>query len=312
MLAVTVNTTSISCTQVTIQRGLYGTVADAYVYVTVPDETGNWEQLWTGVLESGRKRALLRFEWDSPPPAGIVVDWAKLSLYQIGRSDGDTVESHRITANWAEDSVTWNSFDGNGNAYDGNIVGTWQPGGNGWYEQDITSLMQGWVNGTWSNYGILLDQPAPSGFEIYYSSEHYNVIYRPKLTFCYHGGSWVTMPTPTPTVTPTDLIFADGFETGDLSAWSAVVSPNGELQATAFWALVGTYGMKAGIWDTTAMYVRDDTPASESRSSGRCTTSPNASKRKMPCGKARNASAPSWITAPTPRGRRMKRAIMST
>jgi len=252
------------CTQVTIQRGLYGTVSDAYIWSALPDDTGNWEQLWVGKLDSGRKRALLRFEWDSPPPTGIVIDWARLSLYQFGNSEGTTVESHRITAPWAEDDVTWNNF-GNGNAYEGSIVGTWQPGDNGWYEQDVTNLMQAWVNGTWPNYGVVLDQPAESGFEVYRSSEHYNATYRPKLTFCYHGGSWVTMPPPTPVVTPTDLIFADGFETGDLSAWSAVVNGGGDLGTTADWALVGTQGLKAFINDTTAMYVRDDTPASEPR-----------------------------------------------
>ena len=70
--------------------------------------------------------------------------------------------------------------------------------------------------------------------------------------------------TPTPTQ-PADLIFADGFESGNLSAWSSSVTDGGDLSAAGEAALVGSYGLKAVADDIQAIYVVDDTPSGEAR-----------------------------------------------
>jgi hypothetical protein len=63
-----------------------------------------------------------------------------------------------------------------------------------------------------------------------------------------------------------DLIFADGFESGDLSAWSSSETGSGDLSASASSALAGTAtGVRAVVNDTGALYVRDDTPSGEGR-----------------------------------------------
>ena len=78
--------------------------------------------------------------------------------------------------------------------------------------------------------------------------------------------------TPTPTHTPTpsptaiaDLIFADGFESGDLSAWSSSATDSGDLSASLAAALSGSYGLQAVIDDNNPIYVTDDTPNTEIR-----------------------------------------------
>jgi len=70
-----------------------------------------------------------------------------------------------------------------------------------------------------------------------------------------------TSPMPTPTILM-PIIFSDGFESGDLSAWSVAVT-GGDLGVTAGAALQGTYGMRAVIDDTNKMYVQDETPDAE-------------------------------------------------
>jgi len=71
-------------------------------------------------------------------------------------------------------------------------------------------------------------------------------------------------PTPTPSPTPSpDLIFADGFESGTLSAWSSSTTDSGDLSASAAEALVGTQGMQALIDDTTSIFVTDNSPNAE-------------------------------------------------
>jgi hypothetical protein len=79
-----------------------------------------------------------------------------------------------------------------------------------------------------------------------------------------------TTPTATFTATPTntplpDLIFADSFETGNLSVWSAATTDGGNISVSAAAALVGAQGMQALINDNISIYVTDDRPTSEPR-----------------------------------------------
>jgi hypothetical protein len=73
-----------------------------------------------------------------------------------------------------------------------------------------------------------------------------------------------------------DLIFSDGFEAGTYSAWSAVVDKKKNLSVNQGAALVGSYGLAAVINNTTAMYVRDDTPVNESHYRARFYFDPNS------------------------------------
>ena len=85
-------------------------------------------------------------------------------------------------------------------------------------------------------------------------------------------------PTPTPTNTPsgTDSIFADDFESGNLSAWTSSVTDSGDLSVTAAAALVNTKGMQVVIDDTNLIYVTDDHPNSEPRYRVRFYFDPNS------------------------------------
>jgi hypothetical protein len=85
--------------------------------------------------------------------------------------------------------------------------------------------------------------------------------------------------TPTPTVTntpPPDMIFSDGFESGDLSAWSGSATDGGDLSVTTSAALVGANGLKAAINNNTAIYVTDDMPNAETRYRARFYFDPNS------------------------------------
>jgi hypothetical protein len=87
--------------------------------------------------------------------------------------------------------------------------------------------------------------------------------------------------TPTPTSTPTsavtDVIFKDGFESGNLSAWSASVTNSGNLSVTAGAALnASSFGLQETFANTTGMYVRDDSPNAENRYRARFSFYPNS------------------------------------
>jgi subtilisin family serine protease len=69
---------------------------------------------------------------------------------------------------------------------------------------------------------------------------------------------------PTPTATPTsDLIFADGFEAGNLSAWTSTGGTSGRLSVTGTAKQGGSYGLQAAISNGTSGYVIDGSPNNE-------------------------------------------------
>jgi len=80
---------------------------------------------------------------------------------------------------------------------------------------------------------------------------------------------------PAPPV-KTDDLFADGFETGDLSAWSVSVTDNGSLSASAQAAITGSYGLQATINDSNSIYILDWGPYEETRYRARFYFDPNS------------------------------------
>ena len=72
------------------------------------------------------------------------------------------------------------------------------------------------------------------------------------------------------------MIFADGFESGNLSAWTSNTNDAGDLSASAAAALVGSQGLQAVIDDTNTIYVTDDTPNAEPRYRTRFYFDPNS------------------------------------
>ena len=86
------------------------------------------------------------------------------------------------------------------------------------------------------------------------------------------------LPTDTATPTPppsSDLIFADGWESGNFSTWSNEVDTEGDLNVSTGAALFGSFGMAALIDNNTGMYLQDFSPVSESRYRARFYFDPN-------------------------------------
>jgi hypothetical protein len=77
-------------------------------------------------------------------------------------------------------------------------------------------------------------------------------------------GVW-TGPTVGVFVAPNDLIFKNGFDAGNLNAWTAVTD-GGDLWVDGGAAMRGsTYGLAALVDDTNAIYVQDNSPLNQSR-----------------------------------------------
>jgi len=157
-------------------------VWDAYIWAASPAaNSGNSTLLYSGLVGSGEKQSLLRFDL-SALPENAVVDSAVLAVY-FTTSKVQIVRMHQATATWQETAVTWNTFGGSYlDATEGYLVSL----GTGFHAVDLTRLVRQWANGSAANYGVLLEQNS-TAYDSYKSSEYGGAIYRPVLQVCYHA-----------------------------------------------------------------------------------------------------------------------------
>ncbi|HSV85140.1 MAG TPA: hypothetical protein VLH85_01100, partial [Levilinea sp.] len=83
-------------------------------------------------------------------------------------------------------------------------------------------------------------------------------------------------PTRTPTARPAGQLFADSFESGNLSAWPSAQTDSGDLSVTSAAALVGNRGLQARINDNNAVFVHNTLSAAQSRYRMRFYLHPNS------------------------------------
>jgi hypothetical protein len=106
-------------------------------------------------------RSLVRFDLSAVPSESTIIH-AALRLRLNGSYDfmGYTrlVTTYRVTETWTENSVTWNTAPGHGEAYGSAVIGHGQDALH-WYSFPVTSLVQAWIDGVYTNHGIMLRGP---------------------------------------------------------------------------------------------------------------------------------------------------------
>lgn len=122
-------------------------------------------------FESGNiEQPLVRFDLSSLP-ANAQINSASLWFYiETGKEHPEGhITLHRVTTDWIESDVTWDSFNG---SYDATALGmiSAQAVSDVWVQVNITSQVQAWVNGE-SNYGFLLNSTSEGVHGEYISSE---------------------------------------------------------------------------------------------------------------------------------------------
>jgi hypothetical protein len=190
-------------TTVTLQQGRNGYTGaqDTYLYmVGVPSNYCTNEPLKVGWKQ--QYAPVLRFGLASIPTEATVTQ-ATLQVYANGTSGGGdipissyyisrTVESCQATWFIARTGVNWGTPGAN------NIVTDRRPdpesslttsGINKWYSFDLTAVVQGWVNGSLPNNGVLLRQTNTliSAWR-FPGAQNANVSLRPKLVISYVPG----------------------------------------------------------------------------------------------------------------------------
>jgi len=156
IINITVNQTVIVEQTVTIQPGpAEGKDADVSS-ASVNNNFAHYPDLYIGNNpDPSIVRAYLQFDLGAIPAGANIVS-AELKLYHystVGSTDF-TIGMHRVTGNWQENTISWNNQP------------TYQPiagstklintDKTGWISWDITALLQGWLDGSMINYGVVL------------------------------------------------------------------------------------------------------------------------------------------------------------
>ncbi len=177
----------------------------------------NWgtsTELWVEHQTSNYQyNSLIEFDL-SPVPSNAHIVSATLNLYQFTASmAGGPVEIHGITRAWNEGSKNgqsgtpnWTSIATNtqwntaGGDYAMRVSATTTIPANiaGWYNWDITELVENWLTGRQANNGMALIPKNLGTAARFYSSEAASAATRPKLTIIYacECGKTCTPPAP--------------------------------------------------------------------------------------------------------------------
>lgn len=134
---------------------------------------------------AGERRALYRFDLSSIPPGSTVL--SATAYFYNTRANNNPVNVHRITNTWTETGATWNN---SASAFDPTVITSFTPNpANRYYPANVTSLTQGWVNGTYSNYGLVLIASSGAGESRYASREAAGTARDPYLTVVLQTGA---------------------------------------------------------------------------------------------------------------------------
>lgn len=197
------------------------------MYETLPNNNyGACGNLWTGGANGDRERSLIQFNLSSIP-AGSAITSATLRLHAEDEAADTTsnrdISVHRVWNSWTEGTgscsgasggLTWNNrstgkpFSTAGGSFssaaDTTTVGSLLR----FYEWDVTSMAQGWVDGTFPNNGLLLKFVSDvASYKAFASSEDGTSSQRPTLIVTYQvppivGGASSVVVGNTANVTP--------------------------------------------------------------------------------------------------------------
>ena len=183
-----------SLSTVVLQPGV-GEGKDTYVYAASPENThGSDTYLFAG-RESGSEtcRSYIQFDLDAIPSGAVVTD-AELGLYYINSvgTGLSLIGAYEVTSAWDDETMNWHGKpDSATNSEDVNTMAeaiTFD-----WEYWDIDDLVQGWIDGSIANHGVVIksvDETDEGAYKAFYSSEWgTDAVKRtecPKLTVTYY------------------------------------------------------------------------------------------------------------------------------
>lgn len=141
---------------------------DTWVYDREDFSHGSWGELRTNQGAAWSQRILIEFT-DLSALSGTTVTSAKLGLYRYDAYSSSplTLSAYQVTSSWSE-NVTWSSRPTYNATAESSVVASV----NGWYEWDLTSLVQAWAAGSVPNYGVTIFDTGSGLYQRFVSSDN--------------------------------------------------------------------------------------------------------------------------------------------
>ncbi len=162
---------------------------DGYMFKGNPDTNFNSSELIIGYGFGLNDilRSFLQFDLSTVPAnATIVSADLKLFQYESINMEGLIIGVHQVKEPWSENTLTWTNQPSYDAAPEDTILR--DPSENIWISWDITLLMQGWVDGSIANYGVILKDEVKviASIECHASEYDSDITLRPKLEITYY------------------------------------------------------------------------------------------------------------------------------
>lgn len=144
---------------------------------------------YNSFLRTGRddeyyiRRSYIKFTLPSSL-SGTTINSAYLDVFKCSGATPN-VSVYRVNSSWSSSSITWNNKPSFSSSY-----GTLYNHSGGWYRTNIATLVQHWINGTYTNYGVVLKDSTETGtsqWTTYYSADSSS--YLPELIITYTGST---------------------------------------------------------------------------------------------------------------------------
>ena len=116
------------------------------------------ENLWTGgALGTNAMRTYMKYTL----PTGIYASQVTSAYVYLLKKEHQvpTIKAYRVTSDWSSSAITWNNKPSYTTTY-ASAVATNTVGN--WYGLNVTTMVKNWLNGTYSNYGMVLKEPSES------------------------------------------------------------------------------------------------------------------------------------------------------
>ena len=139
--------------------------------------TNNYALLsYTGIGNSASTIVRTYIEFDlSSIPADVRITDADLKLYQYNTIGPDNfiIGLHKVTSNWDESTITWNLQPTS--STDAEVTSNITVGTITWKSWDIDTLVQSWLDGDITNYGMVLkdtDESSVNTIAYFWTSDY--------------------------------------------------------------------------------------------------------------------------------------------
>jgi hypothetical protein len=141
---------------------------------------GAWDTITVNWLYGFQNYGLVQF--DLSGISGVSAIQAQLDLYHLYNSvPGASFALYRVTSPWNESTVTWNSAPSIDTS-PVSVLNISDSDAEIWRHWDVTDLVQGWLDGTYENFGLMLARLDTLNPVAYFASKEHGIDYAPTLS----------------------------------------------------------------------------------------------------------------------------------